>query len=245
MKGKAASILAAAIALLALVAGVTVKAPAAHADDSVSSVPRYVLKGDPYKRVGAKVAAQLKAAQSINQHATGPKRKVLDYRLANKWDKGQSTVRRQFAASWLWSGRSIKNIGKRERKVVKSYLRKYFGSRKPSLDLLAVNSDAAPRCQGRSGLESLGSGNWNVNLSSCQTAVILLSLRYGGIAAGLVSTKMGPSAPIGVLTALLMEAGAEWIDFIRGFSSANAVYVMRRLVGPPRARTQVLTLMPQ
>ena len=81
--------------------------------------------------------------------------------------------------------------------------------------------------------------------SSCQTAAILLSLRYGGIAAGLISTKLGPSAPIGVLTALLMEAGAEWIDFIRGFSTSNAVYVMRRLVGPSRARTQVLTLMPQ
>ncbi len=139
-----------------------------------------MLKGDPYKRVGAKVAAQLKAAQSINQHATGPKRKVLDYRLANKWDKGQSTVRRQFAASWLWSGRSIKNISKRERKVVKSYVRKYFG--KP--EAVAGSSGGGLRCcaavpgQG-SGLESLGSGNWNVNLTSCQTAVILLCFVTG------------------------------------------------------------------
>lgn len=217
----------------------------AHADDAVSAAPRYVLKGDPYKRVGAKAVAQLKAAQSINEHATGPKRKVLDYKLASKWDKGQTTARRQFAASWLWTGRSIKNISKSELKVVRSYVRKHFGSRKPSLGMLRITPDASPGCRGRSGLQTLGHGEWNVHFSSCQTATILLTLRYGGLAAGYIATKMGPSAPIGVVTALLMEAGAEWVDFIRGFSTVSAVYVMRRLIGPVRARMQVLTLMPQ
>lgn len=241
MNGKLTGVVATATVLMAILVGATVTAPAAHADDATGSATRYVLKGDPYQRVGAKIATQLKAAQSINEHATGPKRKVLDYKLANRWDKGQTTVRRQFAASWLWSGKSIKNISKKERKVVKSYVRKYYGSRKPSPDLVEVDSDASPRCRGRSGLESFGNGNWNVHLSSCQTSAILRSLRYGGLAAGLIATKMGPTAPIGVVTALLMEAGAEWIDL----SSVNAVYVMRRLIGPARARTQVLTLMPQ
>lgn len=245
MNGKLIGVLATATVSLALIAGVNVAAPAAHADDAVGSPSRYVLKGDPYQRVGAKVAAQLKAAQSINEHATGPKRKLLDYKLARKWDKGQTTVRRQFAASWLWSGKSVKNISKKERKVVVSYVRKYFGIRKPSPDVVKVHSNGSPRCQGRSGLESFGNGNWNVHLSSCQTSAILRSLRYGGLAAGVIATKMGPGAPIGVLTALLMEAGAEWIDLVRDLSSVNAVYVMRRLIGPARARTQVLTLMPQ
>jgi hypothetical protein len=235
-----------AAAVLALLATLGLVPPPAAADDSrAPATPRKVVQGDPYKLVGAKVAAQLKAAQSINGHATGPKRKVLDYKLANRYDKGHTTVRRQFAASWLWSGRSIKNISKKEREVVKSYVRKYFGSRKPSPDLVKVGSDASPRCQGRSGWESFGNGNWNVSLSSCQTSAIMRSLRYGGLAAGLIATKMGPSAPIGVVTAFLMEAGAEWIDLIRDVSSVNAVYVMRRLIGPARARTQVLTLMPQ
>ncbi len=61
----------------------------------------------------------------------------------------------------------------------------------------------------------------------------------------MISTKMGPSAPIGVLTALLMGAAAEWIDFIRGSQPANAVYVMRRLVGPPLLVHRSLTMMPQ
>jgi hypothetical protein len=245
MKQRSISAVAAAIVLLALAASISVTTPVARADDSVSSTRRYVVKGDPYRRVGATVTRQLKAAQSINEHATGPKRKVLDYKLANKWDKGQTTVRRQFAASWLWSGKSIKNISKKERKIVRSYVKKYFGNRKPFPDLLAVGSDASPRCQGRSGLESFGNGNWNIHLSSCQTAGILLTLRYGGVASGLIATKMGPFAPIGVLTAVLMEAGAEWVDFIRSFSSVNSVSVMRRLVGPSRARIQVLTLLPQ
>lgn len=237
--------LAAAVTLLALVITGAVSVPVASADDSKSSSPRYVVKGDPYKRVGAKVAAQLKAAESINKHATGPKRKVLDYRLANKWDHGQTTVRRQFAASWLWSGRAIKNISTKELKVVRSTVRKHYGTRQPPSDLVRIGADAIPACRGRSGLETLGNGNWNIHLSSCQTSVIISTLRYGGLAAGYIATKMGPSAPIGALTALLMEAGAEWVDLIRGSSTVGAVYVMRRLIGPARARLQVLTLLPQ
>ncbi len=129
--------------------------------------------------------------------------------------------------------------------MVRSYVRKYFGNRKPSVGLSRIALDASPVCRGRSGLETFGHGNWNVHFSSCQTAAILHTLRYGGLAAGYIATKMGPSAPIGVVTALLMEAGAEWIDSIRGFSTVGAVYVMRRLIGPARARMQVLTLMPQ
>ncbi len=235
-----------AAAVLALLATLGLVPPPAAADDGrAPATPRKVVKGDPYRLVGAKVAAQLKAAQSINQHATGPKRKVLDYKLARKYDKGHATVRRQFAASWLWTGKSIKNISKKERKIVRSYVNKYFGSRRPSPDLVEVGSDAYPQCQGRSGHESFGNGNWNIYLSSCQTSAIMRSLRYGGLAAGLIATKMGPGAPIGVVTAFLMEASAEWIDAVRDLSSIDAVYVMRRLIGPSRARLQVLTLMPQ
>lgn len=157
--------LAVAAAVLALLAALGLIPPPAAADDGrAPATPRKVVKGDPYKLVGAKVAGQLKAAQSINEHATGPKRKVLDYKLANTYDRGHTTVRRQFAASWLWSGKSIKNISKKERKIVRSYVKKYFGSRNPSRAVLKVDSDASPRCQGRSGLESFGNGNWNVHL---------------------------------------------------------------------------------
>ncbi len=78
MKERLRAVLMATTVLSALLVGVAVMAPSARADDAVSAAPRYVLQGDPYKRVGAKAAAQLKAAQSINEHATGPKRKVLD-----------------------------------------------------------------------------------------------------------------------------------------------------------------------
>lgn len=237
---------AATVATLALVGGVAVtSAPPAHGDDGRATTPRYVLKGDPYKRVGAKKAKQLRAAQSINEHATGPKRKVLDYKLANKYDKGQTTVRRQFAASWLWTGRKIKNISAKERKVVKSYVKKYFGKTKAPSGLRAPSLDASSRCKGKGGFESLGGGAWNGYFNSCSTAIMIAELRYGGILVGLIATKMGPYAPVGVAAAVLMEAGAEWIDLLRGLSPHSAVYVMRRLIGPATARLQVFTMLPQ
>ena len=149
--------LAVAAAVLALLAALGLIPPPAAADDGrAPAIPRKVVRGDPYKVVGAKVAAQLKAAQSINEHATGPKRKVLDYKLANTYERGHTTVRRQFAASWLWSGKSIKNISKKERKIVRSYVKKYFGKRTPSG--ARGRADAAPRCKGKDGFESLGHG---------------------------------------------------------------------------------------
>ncbi len=161
--------LTAAAAVLALVGALGLFPPPADADDSSTPpTPRRVVKGDPYRLVGDKVAKQLKAGQSINEHATGPKRKVLDYKLANKWDKGQTTVRRQFAASWLWSGKSIKNISKKERKIVRSYVKKYLGDRKPSG--ARASADAVPRCTGQDKFESLGHGQWNAHLNSCNTA---------------------------------------------------------------------------
>jgi hypothetical protein len=228
---------------IAVTAGVSV--PAAHADDKKGHPSHYVLKGDPYKRVGAKKAAELKAAQSINRHATGPKRKVLDYKLADKYDKGHTKVRRQFAASWLWSGRAIKHISTKERKIVKSYVKKYFGKKKAPGALATRMPDAAVRCTGRGGYVSLGGGEWNGYFNSCSTAIMIAELRYGGILVGLIATGMGPSSPVGVVAAVLMEAGAEWIDLLRGFSSHDAVYVMRRLVGRSQASMQVFTMLPQ
>ena len=92
---------------------------------------------------------------------------------------------------------------------------------------------------------SLGGGEWNGYFNSCSTAIMIAELRYGGILVGLIATGMGPSAPVGVVAAVLMEAGAEWIDLLRGFSSHNAVYVMRRLVGRSQASMQVFTMLPQ
>jgi hypothetical protein len=239
-------LVAVAVAGLGLIAttGVTATTPAL-ADDGSTRPTRFVLKGDPYKHVGAKRAAELKAAQSINEHATGPKRKVLDYKLADKYDKGHKTVRRQFAASWLWTGRTIKHISKKERKVVKSYVKKYFGKAKAPSGLAATARDASVRCTGRGGFQSLGGGEWNGYFNSCSTAIMIAELRYGGILVGLIATKMGPYSPAGVAAAVLMEAGAEWIDLLRGLSSSNAVFVIRRLIGPATASQQVFTMLPQ
>jgi hypothetical protein len=236
--------LTAAAAVLALVATLgLIPSPAAADDVRAPATPRTVVKGDPYKLVGAKVAAQLRAGQSINQHATGPKRKVLDYKLAKKYDKGNSTVRRQFAASWLWTGRSIKNISKKERQIVRSYVKKYFGKRTPSG--ARGHADAASRCRGKDGFESLGGGQWNAYLNSCSTAVIIGELQVGGIIVGYVATKAGPYAPVGLLAAGLMEIGSAWIATLRDLSPYSAVYVMRRLIGPSTARQQILTMLPQ
>lgn len=235
-------------ATLALVAGAAVtSAPPAHGDDSKATTPRYVLKGDPYKRVGAKKAKQLRAAQSINKHATGPKRKVLDYKLANKYDKGQTTVRRQFAASWLWTGRKIKNISVKERKIVKSYVKKYYG--KKTASKLSVGSDERgdrrQLCRGKGGFKSLGGGQWNAYFNSCSTAIMIGELQFGGLLVGYIATKMGPSAPVGLIAAALMEAGAIWITVLRDLSPDSAVWVFRRMIGPRTARQQVITMLPQ
>ena len=234
-----------AAAVLALLATIGLTPPPAAADDSRApgTPSKVVVKGDPYKLVGTKVAAQLKAAQSINEHATGPKRKVLDYKLAKKYDKGHSTVRRQFAASWLWTGKSIKNISTRERKIVKSYVRKYFGKSTPSTAM--SRADVIARCKGKDGFESLGHGQWNAYLNSCSTAIIIGELQVGGILVGYLATRTGPYAPIGLLAAVLMEIGSAWIAVLRDLSSDSAVYVMRRLIGPATAQQQVLTILPQ
>lgn len=234
--------LAAVVSLLALVVTGAVSVPVASADDSKSTSQRYVVKGDPYKLVGAKVAAQLKAAQSINDHATGPKRRVLDYRLANKWDKGQTTVRRQFAASWLWTGRTIKNISKKERTVVKAYVKRYFSNNGATR---ATQMDSAPRCRGRSGFTSLGGGEWNAYFSSCGTTVLIAELQVAGIAAGYVATRLPFMAPVALLTAAALEIGAVGITALRDLSSEGAVYVIRRMIGPPTARQQIITMLPQ
>jgi hypothetical protein len=152
---------AAVVTALALLGALAVTAPPAQADDSSARKTRYVLTGDPYQRVGAKTAKQLKAAESINKHATGPKRKVLDYKLADKYDKGQTTTRRQFAASWLWSGKRVKNISAKERKVVRGYVKTYFGKRKPTPKASGssdLRTDEKNYCRGRGGFESLGGG---------------------------------------------------------------------------------------
>lgn len=233
-------------AVLAVIITLGLLPPQAAADDgSTPAAPRKVVKGDPYKLVGAKVAAQLKAAQSINEHATGPKRKVLDYKLAKKHDKGHSTVRRQFAASWLWTGKSIKNISRKETRIVRSYVKKYFGTSTPPPGWSATALNAPARCRGKGGFESLGGGAWNGWLSSCSTALLIAELRYGGIVVGLIATKMGPYAPAGVTAAVLMEVGAESIDLLRAFSPYGAIVIIRRLVGPANAPQQVFTILPQ
>lgn len=231
-----------AVTALALISSVGLLAPPAVADDSSAAPSRQIVKGDPYKLVGTKAAAQLKVAQSINDHATGPKRKVLDYKLANKWDKGQTTVRRQFAASWLWTGRTIKNISKKERRVVKAYVKKYF-SKIGAATAMQMNS--APRCRGRSGFKSMGGGEWNAYFSSCGTTVLIAELQVAGIAAGYVATRVPVMAPIALLTAAAMEIGAVGIATLRDISTEGAVYMVRRLIGPSTARQQIITMLPQ
>ena len=113
---------------------------------------------------------------------------MLDYNLANKWDKGQTTVRRQFAASWLWSGKSIKNISKKERKIVRSYVKKYFGDRKPSGP--PCGSADAARC--RAGRVSLRHGNGTHSRRARPPASVSVGM---ATPVGFVATRMGPFAP--------------------------------------------------
>lgn len=239
--------LAALSASLALVITIGAVAAPARADDSKSSTPRVVVKGDPYRHLGAKTAKQLKAAESINRHATGPKRKVLDYRLADKYDRGQTKARRQFAASWLWVGKKVKNISAKERKIVKSYVKKYFGKRKPPKASTSLDQrvDRRDYCRGKGGFESLGGGEWNAYFSSCSTAIMIAELQFGGLLVGYIATKMGPYAPVGLIAAGLMEVGAIWITVLRDLSPDNAIWIMRRMIGPKTSRQQVLTMLPQ
>lgn len=240
MTGRRIAVAAAVLALIATLGLVPV--PAAADDVRAPATPRRVVKGDPLKLVGTKVAVQLKAAQSINDHATGPKRKVLDYKLASKWDKGQTTVRRQFAASWLWTGKTIKNISKKERRIVKAYVVRYFVKKTPAA---ATQMDSAPRCRGRSGFTSLGGGEWNAYFSSCGTTFLIAELQVAGIVAGYVATRVPFLAPVALLTAAAMEVGAVGIATLRDISSEGAVYVVRRMIGPSTARQQVITMLPQ
>jgi hypothetical protein len=85
----------------------------------------------------------------------------------------------------------------------------------------------------------------NAYFSSCSTAIMIGELQFGGILVGYIATKMGPFAPVGMLAAGLMEAGAVWISVLRDLSPDNAIVVMRRLLGPRTARQQVLTMLPQ
>lgn len=235
--------LTAAVASLALVASA---APMAEAAPAAPPPPQtaqgwatggstgWKARGDD-RKLSKTTQANLKIARTISEKAINKSRTTLDYGKANKYDKGKVTLRRQFAAGWLWSGKKISHISSAELKAVKREIPAQALAHKPlktkayGLALVGPAKAANSKCTGvTKSVQKAAKGkpwDWWYYYNSCKTNDIKFWLKVGAGAAGVVAALFPPSAPLTVTVAALLVVGQDWIDNKQANSPVDAVII--------------------
>ena len=174
---------------------------------------------------------QIQAAVDIVLRAVSKDGKTLDYKKANKHDKGEVGVRRQLAATYLWSGRKVSHISKTELKKVKKYISK---KKKPKGFTLDDAQSFGTSCPGKSGVATVydkhrARRGWAVYLNRCQTTAITATMQGIGATTAILAISLGKKRPdvaaaCGIVCLSLI--GAYVVDEVRNYSSTQSVYFL-------------------
>lgn len=187
------------------------------------------------------------------------KRPRLNYKTADKWDEGQYTLRRQYAAAFSWNGGDLTNISSAELKKVKAMkaqlpargARIKAAARKGSaVSPQTVSPMAGTNCTGRNKTDTLtttypSAPNTKVVyakiywLDSCETNKAYAVLGIIGLASGYAGAMTGKlGAAIGGLVVVLGGAAATWIWYCQSNSNVNAVKIKIANSGNGQARPE-------
>jgi hypothetical protein len=178
-------------------------------------------KHHKFSQLSKSEKAAIKLAARLDAKAT--KGRVLDYKRANKYDRGEVLFRRKFTAGWLSTGGKVVNISRNERKKVHRFIPKgdkYW--------MLPKNSFGVPQCsgktkyvqRGRVGRPGYRAESW---YNSCDTAKLLwvygaTSLLLGGVA------MYPPITAVAGPMSVLMGLGVLYVTYRRDLSKMMAVY---------------------
>lgn len=176
------------------------------------------------QNLSKKKKSTIAAVKSIYR-AVDKKKHTLDYKKANKYDKGKTTTRRKFAAGYLWTGGKIKNISKTELKRVKKYLPKKSYSKVRAMGKRG-SGDSPARCTGVTKLTTKQKGPWFDNhyyYNSCDTATIIYVMDQVAVLGGLLIGAAKPGA--GAALAALVTAGNNTLKRAKDRSDLGAVIV--------------------
>lgn len=192
-----------------------------------------------YSQLSSGRRADLAATDSIQKHAVSKSHK-LDYKKANKYDKGRTTARRKFAAGFLWAGGKITGISSAELKKVKKYIPK---KRAPYHKLSDARflPDAPKKCTGVTKYRDVyvkgPAFDRRYYLNSCDTDLLLASTDSAAILAGVIAVLIPPSAPGSGAVAGFLLIGNKYITYQQGRSDLDAIII--------RDYTHLLTVQPQ
>lgn len=223
-------------ALAALVAGsvMALVAPTANALPVQPSAPAAPMPigGGPLRDDNQLSKVQKKdvsAVVNIFNHAWNKKKKTLDYRKANTYDKGRTTTRRQMARGVVAGGGKLTHISKAERAKVMKIKTKTLKKRSSSR-MSASSSRAelrATQCKGRNDVVTKKRTpplfDVRYYFDSCRTDALISSLTTIGIAGGLL-TAMG-AVSVGPVLIAVASVGAVWLTHYQKISDIGATWV--------------------
>ena len=201
--------------------------------DGAGRLPSYRYE---YRKLSRAKRTDARAAVNIIRNSVSNKGKTLDYKKANKYDKGRTAARRQVAAAYLWAGKKVTNIGKAELKKVKKYVPKkkrprLFDARTP-VENLRILWDANPACTGRSGWKTLydkygARRGWALYLNKCETANLKAGAVTVGFVTGVLAISMASKPPAAAAlgtVAAIAGLGAGVIDTLQDYSLTGSIW---------------------
>jgi len=182
--------------------------------------------------------ADLKAVLSIERHALSEDRETLNYKKANKYDRGRTKARRQFAAYWRWMGGKTTHITKAERAKVKKYVPdKSYASIKDDDPPTAAAPEGSPAvanakvCTGVTKFSKARSriipdtGRYIYKLNSCHTNAVRYTMNTTAAVGVILAVAYPPSAPLAGILAGVLAMGSETLAYKQANSEVDAVRI--------------------
>lgn len=190
------------------------------------------------RKISKTKKADIKTVSAIKRHALSKDRKTLNYNKANRYDRGRTRTRRQFAAYWHWMGRKTSHISKPERAKVKRYLpkRSYASIRDddPSKAVEPEGSPAFTTDKGCTGVTKFSKAKslilpdtWRYiyKLNSCHTNAVRYTMNITAAVGAVLAIAFPPSAPLSGVLAGVLVIGSETIAFKQANSDVDAVRI--------------------
>lgn len=229
-----AALALAAVCSLTLIGGASLTVPAQASPriatpDAEGQPPRFRVE---WRSVPKAKKKQIQVAVDIIRRAVSKDGKTLDYKKANKYDKGEVGVRRQLAATYLWSGRKVSHISKAELKKVKKHISK---KKKPKGFSHERVQSFGTSCPGNSGVTTVydkhgARRGWAVYLNQCQTTAITATMQGIGATTAILAISLGKKRPDAAaacgIVSIFSLIGAYAVDEVRNYSSTQSVYFL-------------------
>lgn len=194
--------------------------------DGAGEVPRYRYD---YSQLSKAKKADAQAASNIIAKATSKSAQILDYKKANKYDKGRTTARRQVAAGYLWAGKKVTHLTKTEKKKVQKYIPKKKAGK--GFSDLRTRSDKKVVCEGKSGwvtiYDKYGTRRgWAIYLDSCETQNLKMAFYGVGFISAVVAIGAKQPHVSGALgtVAAICGLGGGIIETLAFYSTKHAIF---------------------